>query len=80
MQNAKEYKPIVYELVDMCNRQKELAKELSKKISKADGDEKMLAGLTNYLEKLDALEGALKDIVEPVEVSLYKDSAEKFAR
>lgn len=80
MKNAKEYKPLVYELVDMLNRQKEVAVGLSKKIVKDDYDETMINGLQKYLEQLYALETELKFLVESVEVTLYKDSADKFEK
>ena len=80
MKNAKKYKPLAYELVDLSNRQKEITDYLIDRIRETDNDAQLLMELQNYLKVLEEHLLTLKPLIVAIEDSIYKDSAAKFEK
>ncbi len=69
MTNAKEYKPIVEELIDLMNRQKKLAIDLLGKVRNSDKDEGFLWAIREYLETIDTQAESLEKIARMTQIS-----------
>lgn len=77
MTNAKDYKPVVEELIDLLNRQKKLSIELLGKVRSADKDEEFLWAIREHLGKIDAQAETLEKIARMVQISFEDDEFKK---
>ncbi|MBQ7705459.1 MAG: hypothetical protein IJT73_08555 [Selenomonadaceae bacterium] len=80
MMNAKEYKPIVEELIDLMNRQKKLSIELLGKVRMADKDEEFLWAIREHLEKIDEQAEALEKIARMTQVSFEDEEFKRIVK
>lgn len=80
MTNAKEYKPIVTELVDNYYHQLQVTEKFIAKVKETDNDEKLLAALQNYYEKFKIIDDALKEVAVLVQSSYENDLYKKVVK
>lgn len=62
MLNTKDYTPIISQLTDLHIWQRDISYILIKKVADSSDDEKLLALLSNYVDKIEQLDEVLKKI------------------
>lgn len=77
MINAKEYKPAVNEMIDLMNRQRDIALDLLKKVKTADDDKEFLWAIREYFEAADAQAEALEKIARMTAVAFENENFKK---
>ena len=80
MTNAKEYKPVVEELIDLMNRQKKLSIDLLGKVRSSDKDEEFLWAIREHIEKIDAQAESLERIARMTQISFEDDEFKKVVK
>ena len=80
MTNAGEYKPVINELVDLLNRQRDMALDLLKKVKTSDNDQEFLWEIRGYIESVDAQAEALEKVVRMTETSFENDEYKKLSK
>ena len=80
MTNAKDYKPIVEEMIDLMNRQKKLSIDLLGKVRNSDKDEEFLWAIREHLEKIDAQAETLEKIARMTQISFEDDEFKKVVK
>ena len=80
MTNAGEYKPVINELVDLLNRQRDMALDLLKKVKTSDNDQEFLWAIRGYIESVDAQAEALEKVVRMTETSFENDEYKKLSK
>lgn len=76
--NVKNYTPLVAELADLHIWQRDISRILMKKVANSDGDEKLLALLNSYVEKIEQLDDTLREISISAEYSFEEEPFKKF--
>lgn len=80
MINSKEYKPIVNELIDLMNQQKNLALNLFLEAKAAKNDAEFLSALRDYLMSIDDQAEALEKVARMTEISFENAEFAKLDR
>lgn len=80
MTNAKDYKPIIEEMIDLLNRQKKLSIELLGKVKSNDKDEEFLWAVREHIEKIDVQAESLEKVARMAQISFEKDLYKKIVR
>lgn len=62
MLNAKDYTPIISQLTDLHIWQRDISNTFIRKVSSSNNDEKLLALLNSYVEKIEELDDTLREI------------------
>ncbi len=73
MINAKEYKPVVTELLDLMNQQKNIAMNLLTTARKFENDEEFLWAIRNYLDAIDAQIEAFVKVMRMTQTAFEND-------
>lgn len=76
--NAKIYTPLISELADLHIWQRDVSHVLIRKIANSDNDEKLLALLNSYVEKIEQLDDTLMEISISAEYPFEADPFKKF--
>ena len=77
MLNPKDDTPLIFELIDLHLRQRDILEHL---VQKSATDEKVSARLEDYAQKLDQLDEALKKFIDSAEDSFEEELFRKLVR
>lgn len=80
MINSRDYKPIVNELIDLMNQQKNLALNLFLEAKSAKNDREFLDAMRDYLSSIDDQAEALEKVARMTEVSFENAEFAKLDR
>ncbi|MBR0061156.1 MAG: hypothetical protein IJP68_06710 [Selenomonadaceae bacterium] len=79
MKNVENCKLLVNELIDINVRQREIVRKIGNYVAQDGGNEHLMSALKNYLEKIDDLENAGRELYIVVE-NLFVDDVLNHAK